>query len=112
MNLLELNDKKLDREDLIKKFDKIYEIINDNIFRITFNTNKIDKQQLYEDNKVNTKLLLGKLNGILDNYGIQMKSFKIGNNDNRKYYYKLEPLKFLPKKYIEYFKFMYKSVYD
>jgi hypothetical protein len=112
MNLLELNDKKLDRDDLIKKFDNIYEILNNNIFRITFNMGKLDKQQFYENKKVNTKLLLGKLNGILDNFGIQMKSIKEGNNDNRKYYYKLEPLKFLPKKYIEYFNFMYKSVYD
>lgn len=112
MNILELNDKKLDRDDLIKKFDNIYEIINDNIFRITFNTNKIDRQQFYEDNKVNTKLLLGKLNGIFDDFGICMKSIKSGDNDNRKYYYKLEPLNFLPKKYIEYFKYLYKSVYD
>ncbi len=63
MSLLELNDKKLDRDDFIKKFDNIYEILNNNIFRITF-TNKIDRQQLYEDGKVNTKLLLGKLNGL------------------------------------------------
>jgi hypothetical protein len=112
IDLLELNDKKLDRDDLIKKFNNIYEIINNNEFRMTFNMGRIDKQQLYEDGKVNTKLLLGKLNGILDNFGIQMKSFKSGDNDNRKYYYKLEPLNFLPKKYIEYFNFMYKSIYN
>jgi hypothetical protein len=118
IDLLKLNDKKLDRYDLIKKFDNIYEIINNNefrmTFRMTFNMGKIDKQQLYEDGngKVNTKLLLGKLNGVLDNFGIQMKSFKSGDNDNRKYYYKLEPLKYLPKKYIEYFNFMYKSIYN
>ena len=112
MNILELNDKKLDRDDLIKKFNNIYEILNNNIFRITFSMGKLDRQQLYEDNKVNTKLLLGKLNGILDNFGICMKLFQTGDNNNRKNYYKLEPLKFLPKKYIEYFKYMYKSVYD
>jgi hypothetical protein len=112
MGLLELNDKKLDRDELIKKIDNICEIINNNIFKITFNMGGIDKQQLYKDEEVNTKLLLGKLNGILDNFGIYMKTIKNGNNDHRKYYYKLEPLKFLPKKYIEYFRFMYKSVYD
>jgi hypothetical protein len=112
MNLLELNDKKLDRDELIHKFDDIYKIISNNEFRMTFNMGKLDKQQLYEDNEVNTKLLLGKLNGILDNFGICMKKFQTGDNNNRKYFYKLEPLKFLPKKYIEYFNFMYKSVYD
>ena len=112
MNLLELNDKKLDRNDLINKIDNIYDILNNNIFRMTFNMGKLDKQQFYDNKEVNTKLLLGKLNGILDNFGIQMKLFQTGNNDNRKNYYKLEPLKYLPKKYIEYFKFMYKSVYD
>ena len=40
-----------------------------------------------------------------------MKSFKTGDNNNRKYYYKLEPLNFMPKKYIDYFKLLYKSIY-
>ena len=55
---------------------------------------------------------MGKLNGIFDDFGICMKKFQSGKNNNRKYYYKLEPLNFLPKKYIEYFNYLYKSAYD
>ena len=80
-------------------------------FRTIFNMSAIDKAQLYEDEKINTKLLLGKLNSIFDNFGIQIKKNQTGDNNNRKYYYKLEPLKFLPKKYKDYFNFLYKSIY-
>ncbi len=90
-------------------------IINDNVFRTLFNTNKIDKTELCDDKnietKINTKLLLGKINSIFDNFGIQIKKIQTGNNNNRKYYYKLEPLNFMPKKYIDYFKLLYKSIY-
>ena len=115
INLLELNNKKLERDRFIEKVDSILNIINDNVFRTLFNTNKIDKAELYDDEnierKISTKLLLGKINSIFDNFGIQMKSFKTGDNNNRKYYYKLEPLNFMPKKYIDYFKLLYKSIY-
>jgi hypothetical protein len=108
INLLELNNKKLEEIKFIDKVDDILNIINDNVFRTLFNTNKIDKTELYDDEnietKINTKLLLGKINSIFDNFGIQMKSFKTGDNNNRKYYYKLKPLHFMPKKYIDYFK--------
>jgi hypothetical protein len=67
--------------------------------------------QLYENEKINTKLLLGRINSIFDNFGIQIKSVKTRDNNIRKYYYKLEPLKFLPKKYKEYFNLLYKSIY-
>jgi hypothetical protein len=58
---------------------------------------KFDKNQLYNEDDINTKLLLGKLNTILGDFGVSIKSCKEGNNDNRKYFYKLELLKYLPK---------------
>ncbi len=83
MNLLELNDKKLDRNELIKKTDKICEILNNDTFRTTFNTSKLDKNKLYgDDKKVNTKLLLGKLNTIFDDFGIQLKYSQKNLNRN------------------------------
>ena len=115
INLLELNNKKLERDKFIEKVDDILNIINDNVFRTLFNTSKIDKAELYDneniEKKISTKLLLGKLNSIFDNFGIQIKKNQTGDNNNRKYYYKLEPLKFLPKKYKDYFNFLYKSIY-
>jgi hypothetical protein len=85
----------------------------DDIFRTTFNMNKFDKTLLYNnDNNVNTKLLLGKLNTIFDNFGVCLKLIKTGDNDNRQNFYILEPINILPKKYKDYFYFMYKSIYS
>ena len=112
INLLELNNKRLSKDDFINKIGDICKIINNDVFRATFNIGKFDKNQLYNEDGVNTKLLLGKLNTILDDFGVSIKKIQTGNNNNRYYFYKLEPLKYLPKKYIQYFKFMYKSVYN
>jgi len=112
INLLELNNKKLSKNDFINKISDVCNIINNDVFRATFNMGKFDKNQLYEENNVNTKLLLGKLNTIMDDFGVCIKKVQTGDNNNRKYYYKLEPLNYLPKKYIQYFNFMYKSVYN
>jgi hypothetical protein len=112
INLLELNNKRLDRDVLINKVDDIFKIIDNDLFRITFNTSKLDKSQFYKDNEINTKLLLAKINGILDNFGVSLKLYKKGDNNYRQYYYKLECLNFMPKKYKDYFNFLYKSVYE
>ena len=112
INLLELNDKRLERDKFIEKVDKIFDIICNEHFRTIYSMGKIDKSQFYNGKDINTKLLLGKLNSIFDNFGVNLKSYKNGNNDNRTYYYKLEPIKILPKKYKDYFNFMYKSIYD
>jgi hypothetical protein len=65
---------------------------------------KIDKTQICADD--NIKFLLGKINNIFDNFRVNLRSHKSGDN-NRVYYYKLEPLDFLPKIYIEYFNYIY-----
>ena len=69
---------------------------------MTFNMTKFDKQQIYENNNINTKLLF-------DNFGFNLKYNKTGKNDNRKFYYSLEPLKILPKTYINFYKSLCKK---
>ena len=99
-----MNNKKLDKEVFINKIDDICNILNNDIFRTTFNMNKFDKTLLYtKDDTINTKLLLGKLNSIFDNFGVCMKLIKTGDNDNRQNFYILEPIKILPKKYKDFF---------
>jgi hypothetical protein len=113
INLLDLNNKKLDKNEFINKIDDVCNILNNDIFRTTFNMNKFDKTLLYtKESTVNIKLLLGKLNTIFDNFGVYMKLIKKGNNDNRQNFYILEPIKILPKKYKDFFNFMYKSIYS
>jgi hypothetical protein len=112
INLLELNNKRLERDKFIDKVDNIFNIISGDHFRTIYSMGKIDKLQFYEDGKINTKLLLGKLNSIFDNFGVQIKNHQCYNNGERDYYYKLESIKILPKKYRDYFNFMYKSIYS
>ena len=112
INLLDLNNKKLDKDEFINKIDDVCNILNNEIFRTTFNMNKFDKTILYtKDDTINTKLLLGKLNTIFDNFGVCLKLKQTGDIDNRQNFYILEPINILPKKYKDYFYFMYKSIY-
>ncbi len=76
--------------------------------------NKFDKTILYttDNTIINTNLLLGKLNTIFDNFGVCLKLIKMGDNNNRQNFYILEPINILPKKYKDYFYFMYKSNKD
>jgi hypothetical protein len=104
--------KRLERNKFIEKVDKIIDIICNEYFRTIYSMGKIDKSQFYNDKVINTKLLLGKINSIFDNFGVNLKHHKYYDNNKRDYYYKLEPIKILPKKYKDYFNFMYKSIYD
>ena len=112
INLLELNNKRSERDKFIDKVDDIFNIISGDHFRTVYSMGKIDKLQFYDDKKINTKLLLGKLNSIFDNFGVSLKYHKSGDYDKRIFYYKLEPIKILPKKYKDYFNFLYKSIYS
>ena len=55
----------INKDKFINKIDDICDILNNDNFRMTFNMTKFDKQQIYENNNINTKLLLSKINNIL-----------------------------------------------
>ena len=70
------------KEEIESKMSVIKDIVNNNNFRVLYNIRNTNIKSL--------KGMLGILNTVMDNFGLEVKMIKEGNSKHRKYNYKLQ----------------------